>query len=145
MSTADTIRRFIERINAHDVAGLAALLTSDHRFIDSLGSVVLGREATREGWRQYFQIVPNYRIDISRSFADADHMVLLGSASGTYRRRSHVSPDDAWQTPAAWHAVVRDALIAEWQVYADNEPIRQHMRAPAQRGVEADGSPKRFG
>ena len=27
--------------------------------------------------------------------------------------------------------LVRDGLIAEWQVYADNEPIRQRMRTPA--------------
>jgi hypothetical protein len=42
-----------------------------------------------------------------------------------------MKPADGWQTPAAWHAVVRDGLIAEWQVYADNKPIRQRMRQPA--------------
>jgi hypothetical protein len=25
--------------------------------------------------------------------------------------------------------VIRDGQIAEWQVYADNEPIREQMRA----------------
>jgi ketosteroid isomerase-like protein len=129
MSTEDTVLRFIDCINAHDVERLAALLTPDHRFIDSLGSVVLSRDAVCEGWRQYFQMVPDYRIDINRSLTDQDHMVLLGSASGTYSRRGDVSAEDAWITPAAWHAIVRDALIAEWQVYADNEPIRQRMRS----------------
>jgi len=42
-------QKFVERINAADVAGLAALMTEDHRFIDSLGNVVTGREAMKAG------------------------------------------------------------------------------------------------
>jgi hypothetical protein len=37
-------------------------------------------------------------------------------------------PENHWTTPAAWRASIRDGLIAEWRVYADNEPIRQIMR-----------------
>jgi ketosteroid isomerase-like protein len=131
MSPAETVQRFIDRMNARDVDGLSVLLTPDHRFIDSLGSVVAGRETMRAGWRQYFQMVPDYHIEITRSFTDGDEVALLGSAGGTYARGKELNPADSWQTPAAWHAVVRDGLIAEWQVYADNEPIRQRMREPA--------------
>ena len=131
MSPAEIVQHFIDQINVHDVDGLSVLLTPDHRFIDSLGSVVVGRETMREGWRQYFQMVPDYHIEITRSFTDDGEVALLGSAGGTYARNMQMKPADAWQTPAAWHAVVRDGLIAEWQVYADNEPIRQRMRQPA--------------
>ena len=131
MSPAETVQRFIDRINARDVEGLSVLMTTDHRFIDSLGSVIVGRETMREGWRQYFQMVPDYHIEITRSFTDGAEVALLGSARGTYRRDGQVRAADAWQTPAAWHAVIRDNLVAEWQVYADNEPIRQLMRTPA--------------
>jgi ketosteroid isomerase-like protein len=131
MSPAETVQRFIDQINAHDVEGLSVLLTPDHRFIDSLGSVIVGRETMREGWRQYFQMVPDCHIEITHAFTDAGEVALLGSAGGTYARDEQMKPTDAWQTPAAWHAVVRDGLIAEWQVYADNEPIRQRMRKPA--------------
>ena len=131
MSPAETVQRFIDQINVHDVDGLSVLLTPDHRFIDSLGSVAVGRETMREGWRQYFQMVPDYHIEITQSFTDGGEVALLGSAGGTYARNMQMKPADAWQTPAAWHAVVRDGLIAEWQVYADNEPIRQRMRQPA--------------
>jgi ketosteroid isomerase-like protein len=130
MSPAETVQRFIDRINARDVEGLSVLLTTDHRFIDSLGSVVVGRETMREGWRQYFKMVPDYHIEITRSFTDGGEVALLGSAGGTYARGKELKPADAWQTPAAWRAVVRDGLIAEWQVYADNEPIRERMRKP---------------
>ena len=36
-----------------------------------------------------------------------------------------------WQTPAAWKARIRGPLVAEWRVYADNEPIRAIMRQNA--------------
>ena len=61
-----TAHQLLARINAHDVDGIAALLTSDIRFIDSLGGITVGREALREGWRQYLRMVPDYRIDVSR-------------------------------------------------------------------------------
>jgi len=131
MSPAETVKRFIDQINAHDVEGLSVLLTPDHQFIDSLGAVIVGRETMREGWRQYFQMVPDYHIEITHSFSDGGEVALLGSAGGTYARDKSMKLADAWETPAAWHAVVRDGLIAEWQVYADNEPIRQRMREPA--------------
>jgi hypothetical protein len=31
------------------------------------------------------------------------------------------------QMPAAWRARISGSLIAEWRVYADNDPIRQIM------------------
>ena len=103
-------------------------MTPDHRFYDSLGAVMEGRDELREGWRRYFQMVPNYHIDITRSFADGAEVALLGSAGGTYSRDGQLSSTDAWQTPAAWRVIVRHGLIAEWQVYADNESLRQRMR-----------------
>ncbi len=33
-----------------------------------------------------------------------------------------------WETPIACCAQVRDGQIAEWRVYADNEPLRQLMK-----------------
>jgi hypothetical protein len=35
--------------------------------------------------------------------------------------------ENHWNAPAAWRAVVRDGLIAEWQVYADNQSARKIM------------------
>lgn len=127
MNPLETVRKFVACINARDVPGLAALMTPDHRFIDSLGSVLSGRDAVREGWRQYFQIVPDYHIDITRSFGDGAEIVLVGAARGTYCRDGRLRPDDAWETPAAWRVAVRQDAVAEWQVYADNEPIRQRI------------------
>ena len=85
MSPAETVQRFIDRINAGDVEGLSVLMTTDHRFIDSLGSVIVGRETMREGWRQYFQMVPDYHMKslaLSRMAPRLHFSVLLGERTG---------------------------------------------------------------
>jgi ketosteroid isomerase-like protein len=121
------VSQFVEKINARDVAGLVTLMSPDHRFVDSLGTVIRGRDVMAHGWRQYFAMVPDYQIDVAQAFAEGPDVVLLGSAGGTYSRHGEVEPANAWRTPAAWHAVVRDSLVAEWQVFADNDPIRKLM------------------
>ena len=115
------IRAFVEAINHHSPDEIADLMTEDHVFIDSLGTRVAGRDQMKQGWQAYFNMVPDYSIAVDETFAEGDVVVMLGSARGTYA-------GSQWETPAAWRAVVRDSRIAEWRVYADNEPIRQLMR-----------------
>ncbi len=128
MSSLAVAEHFVACINAHDVDGLARLATSDHRFIDSLGAVLEGREALRSAWQGYFEMVPDYHIEIGRRFTAKAEVVFLAVASGSLSRGGHPQRDSAWTTPAALRALVRGDQVAEWQVYADNEPIRQHLR-----------------
>jgi ketosteroid isomerase-like protein len=65
MTSLAAVQRFVTNINAHDIVGLSAMMTPDHQFVDSLGLVVSGRETMREGWRQYFQMVPDYHMDVA--------------------------------------------------------------------------------
>ena len=132
MTPQQVAEQFVAAINAHDVERLACLMTSDHRFTDSLGAVAEGRDAMREGWKFYFSMVPDYALEVSHSFVaknDCTEIVLVGVASGSYWSNGAIRPNSSWRTPAALRSVVRDGLIAEWQVYADNEPIREQMRA----------------
>jgi limonene-1,2-epoxide hydrolase len=132
MTPQKVAEQFITAINAHDVECLATLMTSDHRFIDSLGAVVEGRDSMRDGWKFYFAMVSDYHLEISRFFsaeAAKDETMLVGVASGSYWSDDLKRPNSGWSIPVALRAVVHDGQIAEWQVYADNEPIRQQMRA----------------
>jgi len=60
---------------------------------------------------------------------------MFGRAGGTYSPDGRVLPQNRWARrdrggsgeTAAWKAVVRDGLVAEWRVFADNEPIRRLM------------------
>jgi ketosteroid isomerase-like protein len=132
MTPQKVAQQFVTAINSHDVECLASLMTSDHRFIDSLGAVVEGRDTMRDGWKFYFAMVSDYHLEISRCFtaeAAKDETVLVGVANGSYCSEGLKRPNSGWSTPVALRAVVRDGQIAEWQVYADNEPIRQQMRS----------------
>jgi len=112
---------FVDAINRQDPAALAGLMTEDHVFIDSLGARVEGRERMKAGWAGYFKIAPGYTIAVDETYPAGSVVVMLGIAQGTYG-------GEIWQTPAAWRAVIRGSQIAEWRVYADNEPLRALMR-----------------
>jgi len=116
---------FVNAINRRSSGEIAALMTEDHVFIDSLGTRVTGRQQMQQGWQGYFSMVPDYTITVDETFAEGAVVLMFGAAQGTYSSGGSLRPEDRWQTPAAWRAVVRGASIAEWRVYADNDPIRR--------------------
>jgi uncharacterized protein (TIGR02246 family) len=120
-------QQFVRAINRQDVDAIVALMTEEHRFIDSLGNTVTGNGAMRAGWTGYFRMVPDYTIAIEETYCDGPVAILLGTAQGTYAARSKSNPENRWATPVAIRAFVEDGRIAEWRVYADNEPIRKLM------------------
>ena len=126
-SAESVVEAFVRAINRQDVDGLGELMTDEHRFVDSLGSVVQGREAMRTGWKGYFSMVPDYTVAVEETFCDGPIVVLLGTAQGTYAAGGKVTPQKRWKTPVALRAFVEDGRVAEWRVYADNEPMRRLM------------------
>ena len=126
-SAVDVTLAFVDRINRHDVAGLVALMTEDHRFVDGLGQEVQGRESMEKGWRSYFAWFPDYLIKVDDTLSDGNVVALLGTAQGTYAVKVSASAENHWEIPAAWKAVIRDQRVAEWRVYADNEPVWKIM------------------
>ena len=118
---------FAEAINRQNVERISELMAEGHVFIDSLGTRIEGRAAIRKGWEGYFRMVPDYTITIQDTFVKGTTVVMLGTAQGTYSANGVLAPENRWTTPAAWRALIRASSVAEWQVYADNEPIRQIM------------------
>jgi len=132
-SVENVARAFVNAINRHDLAALADFMTTEHRFIDSLGNVVEGRDKMRAAWAGYFRMVPYYSIAIDEAHGSGAVVVLLGSAQGTYSSDGQLREENRWQTPAALRAVIADGKVAEWRVYADNEPMRRLVaRRPAE-------------
>lgn len=128
MDIIKIVNQFANAINQHSVDALDHLMSDDHTFIDGMGTVVRDREQMKTGWSGYFNMVPDYKVDIFEVFVSGNTVALLGEASGTYTSDGRLKPENFWKIPAAWRAVVSDNKIKEWQVYADNEPIRQIMR-----------------
>jgi len=113
----ETVRAFIDRINAHDVAGLAELMSDNHTFIDAHGNEVTGKEKMTAGWRAYFEWFPDYYIEVTDVFEKGDTFALFGFAGDSFKN----SQTESWQVPAAWKAVVRNDRLSGWQVFADTK------------------------
>jgi ketosteroid isomerase-like protein len=122
---SDTVTAFVKAINDHHVGRLTALLDEDHRLIDSLGSIVLGKSAVRNAWIEYFYLVPDFVITVDNVFSSGTTFALTGSAEGTVRLGTALHPSNHWRMPSAWRVLVRSGKIVEWQIFADNEPIRK--------------------
>lgn len=56
ISAEATVRKFLDRINAHDSQGVVALCTSDHIFVDSLGTELSGLSGLEQAWVGYFAL-----------------------------------------------------------------------------------------
>jgi hypothetical protein len=113
-----TLEKFVARINAHDPKGIVALCSADHIFIDSLGSTLSGCERLEQAWAGYSSLFPDYRIEVDAAVSEGALVLACGFASAI-----HAKSRKAWRIPAAWRAIVRDAEMVEWQVYADNKPV----------------------
>ncbi len=111
----ETARAFIERVNAGDVAGIGALMTEGHVFVDALGKRYQGKGVMQPAWSSYFEMFPDYRIEVEMAVAEAEGVALFGTARATY-----ADSGESWEVPAAWLAIVHGGLVAEWRVYCDN-------------------------
>jgi ketosteroid isomerase-like protein len=123
----EVVMDFIKRINAGDVESICQVMTEDHIFQDALGKRFIGRDTMRAGWSAYFSSVKDYQIHADEFFQTDDRLAILGTASGSYVGKGAPSSDNFWKVPAAWRATVRNGLVAEWRVYADNQPLRKLM------------------
>jgi len=112
-----TILAFIDRINAHDVDGLAELMSDDHIFIDAHGNEVVSKEKMIAGWRRYFEWFPDYHIEVTEIFENGARFALFGFAGNSGKGKS----DSSWRLPAAWKARVKDGRVRLWQVFADTK------------------------
>jgi len=131
VAATEIAQKFVKAINAHDTDGLTKLMSKDHVFVDSLGNR-FPASAMRSGWQEYFTMVPDYWIKVDHIVSEGNTIILCGSAGGTFVPKSGMmKPENKWETPAVWRALVKEGRVAEWRVYCDNEPIREKMRAAA--------------
>ena len=119
---------FIEAINQHEVDAICHLMSEDHTFVDPGGDVYKGNEQMRQGWANYFKIFPDYKIEAPEFAVSGETIILLGRASGTYTTDGTLRPENHWEIPAAWKAVIADGKIKLWQVFADNTPVAEIMK-----------------
>jgi ketosteroid isomerase-like protein len=125
------VRRFVEAVNGRDPEKVLEQSSDELVLVDSLGFRTAGRGSVREAWAAYFKMVPDFRITLDQVIERGEVVVALGCASGTCSDGGPPKPENRWSTPAAWRAVVRAEKVAEWRIYADQEPMRAIMRRQA--------------
>lgn len=132
-SPALVVLEFVDAINARDSKRLAALMTLDHRFVDSLGREHSGVDVMESAWEGYFETFPDYEIRVDERYAADDVVYLFGECSGTLDRGGRRARADHWSIPSAWRATVSDGRVASWQIYGDTTPVQRIMSRPDER------------
>ena len=132
-SPTQVVLSFMERINEHDAGKLVELTTNDHVFVDSLGSVIRGKEKMRRAWESYFRFCPDYQVSHEDIFESGNTVAAFGTARGTISVNGQLAAENRWSILAAWKAVVMRGLVHEWRVYADNKPVYDIMARSGQR------------
>ena len=125
MTPLEVADSFVAAINSGDIDRLVGLMTPGHMFVDADGSEHVGLDGMRSGWREYFEMVPDFRIEVFHRFAAVDTVVLLGRASGTFVENGELKPDNYWIVPAAWRVVIDSDLVAIWQLYANQHRMHE--------------------
>jgi len=111
---------FIEAINRADVDKMYDLMATDHLFIDSQDHRMAGKDNMKLGWIGYFDLFPDYKIEVNEILTKDSLICMFGYASATYKNLINEENSNFWRIPAAWRAIVEDGRIKLWQVYADN-------------------------
>ena len=112
---------FIDAINEHNVEKLHSLMTEDHKFIDSYGNEVSGKDKMRSGWIEYFHWFPDYNIEITDLFIENNTIAAFGFAGGSFQGSKYNYLENYFRIPAAWKVTVENDKIKLWQVYADTK------------------------
>jgi ketosteroid isomerase-like protein len=132
MTDKEIVLAFVKAINDHDVDKIYDLMPEDHIFIDGYGEKHVGKIDMKEGWQNYYQMFPDYSVDITDIVEDNLVIGLFGYASATYKINKDKTNSNFWKTPAAWKAIVENEKIKHWQVYCDYtrlmEIIKKHQK-----------------
>jgi uncharacterized protein (TIGR02246 family) len=102
-----TALRFNEKINQQDLEGLVELMTDDHTFIDSAGNVTKGRDAMKDGWKDFFKKYPDYRNNFTSVSVEDNVVVMVGHSSCSFK---------PLERPSVWTARIRGGRVSEWKV-----------------------------
>jgi hypothetical protein len=123
MNPTETAHSFVEAINSGEPDRLLELMTENHTFIDADGGEHPGRDEMHRGWKQYFAMVPDFRIHVKDTMSRENTVALFGIAEGTFAQDGDLKPENHWVVPAAWRVVVENEKVAVWQLYVNPEPM----------------------
>ena len=111
---------FVDAINCANVDRMADLMADDPVFVDSRDNRTTGKENMKQAWKGYFNLFPDYKIEITGMLQKKSLFYLVGYAGGTYMNLMNENNSKSWRIPAAWTDIIKKNKVQYWQVYADN-------------------------
>jgi ketosteroid isomerase-like protein len=111
--------RFVKAINDHDVNEIVNLMLEDYIFIDATNHKTVGKKGMKEGWKGYYELFPDYKIEISDITEKESVIGLFGYVNATYKNLTNKLNSNFWKIPSSWKAIVENNKIKHWQVYCD--------------------------
>jgi ketosteroid isomerase-like protein len=126
MTDKDIVLAFVKAINDHDVDKIYDLMSDGHVFIDGSGGKHVGKTGMKEDWQDYYQMFPDYSIQITDVLEDNSIIGLFGHASGSYRIVKNET--NFWKTTAAWKVTVENKKIMNWQVFCDYTQLMEIIK-----------------
>jgi len=127
----ETVLNFIDRINAHDVDGIMALVHSQYEYVNSSGEHFKDRQFIRDTWTAQFKNHPDYRICVQRVIADTEGVGIFGTAEGTYAPDGSLREEDHWEVPSAFLCIAREGKVTYFESYADASIVFSVMKSRA--------------
>jgi len=118
---------FIDAINHANLDKMVDLMADDHTFVDSRDNKCIGKENMKLAWKGYFNLFPDYNIEITGMIHNKSLFYLVGYAGGTYLNLINENNSNYWRIPAAWSAIIKKNKVQHWQVYADNSVVLEIM------------------
>ena len=109
------IADFVEAINNADVEKILSIMTDDHVMIDSHDNKMTGKHNLRQAWIGYFELFPDYKIEVNEILEKDSLFCILGYAGGTYKNIKDKDNSNYWRVPVAWTAVVEGKHLKQWQ------------------------------
>ncbi|MEE2753109.1 MAG: ion transporter [Candidatus Latescibacterota bacterium] len=108
-SNEETVTRFVDAINRHDIETIISLTTDNHRMIVQDAAETVGDERLRDYWKEQFSSTSGYAIRVRTVMSKEDRVILAGSVIG----------DTQDAVPAVWVVRIENRQIAEWRFYAE--------------------------
>jgi hypothetical protein len=98
-------------------------MADDHIFFDAWGGKTIGKDKMKDGWKGYFKMFPDYRMEIMDMYFYENKIAAFGFAGGTYENKKTETNENYWRIPAAWQVEIIGEKIKLWQVCADQKKI----------------------
>jgi ketosteroid isomerase-like protein len=116
-----TALAFNDAITSRDLVALGSLMTGDHTFIDTAGTVLSGRERVLSAWKGFFEAFPDYANRWTDLTVNGETLIAIG--------RSVCASEPELDGPAIWTATVRAGKVSQWRVYEDTPENRTMLGA----------------